>query len=73
MLEDPENRIKEKNYIEEFYQNADSKLVETIQTAYGDIAKQGAIPAQKTKCAGCNEDMSLEITFDYANFFGKGS
>ena len=73
LIDDPENKIKDKNFIQEFYENADSKMIENIQTAYGNIAKEGSIPPQKTKCAGCQEDMSLEITFDYANFFGKGS
>jgi hypothetical protein len=68
-----EETVTDRRYILEFYKNINSKMVSIVQTAYGELAAKGAIPKQKTQCAGCNEEMDMAITFDYANFFASGS
>ena len=73
MDENPEEKIKNKEYILEFYKNIPSALSQQIQTAYTDIAKKGAVPPVKTNCAGCNEEIDMSIEFDYTNFFVAGS
>jgi hypothetical protein len=73
MDENPEEKIKNKEYILEFYKNIPSALSQQIQKAYTDIAKKGAVPPVKTNCAGCNEEIDMSIEFDYTNFFVAGS
>lgn len=73
MDDNPEEKIKNKEYILEFYKNIPSSLAQQIQTAYTDIAKKGAVPPVKTTCAGCNEEIDMTIEFDYTNFFVAGS
>jgi hypothetical protein len=73
MDDNPEEKIKNKEYILEFYKNIPSALVNQIQTAYTTIARQGALQPVKTHCGGCNEEMDMNIEFDYSNFFVAGS
>lgn len=73
LMDMPEQKVRDKNYILEFYKNIDSKLVSKIQETYGEIATTGAVPPQQTTCAGCSEPLTINVTFDYANFFAPGS
>ena len=73
MDDNPEEKIKSKEFIIEFYRNVPSALVGKIQTAYTDLAKQGAVPPTKTNCAGCQSELEMGIEFDYTNFFAAGS
>jgi len=73
MDDNPEEKIKNKEYILEFYKNIPSALVNQIQTTYTTIARQGALQPVKTRCGGCNEEMDMNIEFDYSNFFVAGS
>lgn len=70
---EPDQQIKNKDYILEFYRNIPSTLLGSIQEAYTDLAKQGAVPPTKTLCAGCQQELEINIQFDYANFFASGS
>ena len=73
LAENPEQKVYDKNFILEFYANIDGKTVTKIQEIYGDIAATGAVPPQQTTCAGCQEPLTIAVTFDYANFFAPGS
>jgi hypothetical protein len=69
----PGDVVSDANYILDFYQNAGAKIIESIQKAYSELSNQGNIPPQAATCDKCNESYSMEITFDYANFFVRGS
>ena len=73
LSESPEDRVFDKKFILHFYKNIDSKLITRIQETYGDVTAAGAVPPQKTTCAGCQEPLTVAVTFDYANFFALGS
>ena len=68
-----DQRIYDKAYLLEFYRNTNSRMVDNIRDQYQEISSAGAVPPQKTTCAGCAESMDMAITFDYANFFANGS
>ena len=65
--------IDNRKFIEEFYQQIDSKLFNAIQTALGDKAKEANIKPQKAQCQNCGADIEINILFDYASFFVVGS
>ena len=69
----PEQRVNDKKYILEFYKNVDGTLVSMLQNEYAELMTAGGIKPQRTRCAGCQEEMNMTVTFDYANFFGPGS
>ena len=71
--DNPNEQIKNRDFILEFYRNIPSTLLGSIQDAYTVLAKAGSVPPTKTLCAGCQEEMEMNIQFDYANFFGNGS
>jgi hypothetical protein len=71
--ENPTERVYDKNYILEFYQNVNGKLVESIQTKFAELSSVGAAKPQKINCASCTKEHDLAVVFDYAAFFGIGS
>jgi len=73
LMDNPEQKVFDQNYILEFYKNIDGRLATKIQETYGKVAAEGAVPPQETNCAGCQGTLSIAVTFDYANFFAPGS
>lgn len=67
-----DQRVSEKQYIEEFYRNTDTATMRKLQEAVTQLAEQGAIPETQVVCGGCQKDYPVMITFDYSNFFAKG-
>ena len=66
-------RVAEKEYIKEFYENANSNVVKTIQTRLGEINVEGAVKPQAAACAECSKEYQIPLVFDYASFFDQGS
>ena len=65
-------KIDRKEYIKEFYNNIDSKVINEINDWLGELMKDGNAKMQKVNCAGCGDEIELQIIFDYANFFVAG-
>lgn len=65
-------RIDRKDYIKEFYNNIDTKVIQEINEWLGELTKDSNPKMQKVNCAGCGEEIELQIMFDYANFFAAG-
>jgi hypothetical protein len=66
-------RVGEKEFIKEFYENANGSIVKSIQERLGEINTEGAVKPQTAACAECHKDYQIPLMFDYANFFGQGS
>lgn len=65
--------VTEKQYINEFLQNCDGKIVKHIQTKLEEIAEKAALPKVKVSCESCEKEYDVSITFDYSSFFVQGS
>jgi len=65
-------KVHSSEHIREFYENADNNIVKQVQNHLEKINKDAAIPKQNVECEECKKSYKVEITFDYANFFGKG-
>ncbi len=65
-------KIDRKEYIKEFYNNIDSKVINEINEWLGELMKDSNPKLQKVNCQGCGEEIELQIIFDYANFFVAG-
>ncbi len=70
---DDGQRVTEKEYIKEFYAQAESSTVKAIQERLGEIAESVKIQKLTLHCPDCTKEYKAELTFDYANFFGNGS
>jgi hypothetical protein len=66
-------RVGEKEFINEFYNNANSSVVKTVQTRLGEINVEGAVKPQQAACAECSKEYDIPLLFDYASFFATGS
>jgi hypothetical protein len=67
------NRVNDKDFIREFYDNANSGVVKKVQERLGEINLEGAVKPQTAACAECQKEYQIPLMFDYANFFDQGS
>ena len=65
--------VTNKDFIKEFYQNSGSVVNKTVREQLDKINKQGAFKPMHVNCTACNHAFDIQITFDYASFFGLGS
>lgn len=62
-------RVKEPQYIKEFYDNAESRVTKVIEARLEEIAKEGALPMLDLKCTNCEHEYQNSLNFDYSRFF----
>ena len=62
-------RVKEIEFIKEFYQNSESQLTKQIEEKLSEFAKEGALPPIHLGCSGCSKEYDTPLEFDYARFF----
>lgn len=65
--------VTNKDFIVEFYNNADGSVIRAIQKRIAEINSESEIKAQKVACPHCQHEYQIPIEFDYANFFATGS
>lgn len=65
-------KVSDPAHITEFYERAESRLVNLIRDHISTIVKDSAIPDIAVVCSSCEKDYTINLTFDYASFFGKG-
>jgi hypothetical protein len=61
--------VTDSNFIKEFYNMADYKVLRTIQKRLADINSSAAIKPIHATCTSCANEYDVPLTFDYANFF----
>jgi len=66
-------QVSNPEFIKEFYSSADGKVVRTIRDRFDEYAKQAQLPTQKVSCEECDHDYSVEVSFNYVNFFAAAS
>lgn len=71
-LEDGE-RVTDANYLKEFYQKADARVVRAVTDRLSALAQQAALPLIDVSCSECTKAYKVPIEFDYASFFAQGS
>jgi hypothetical protein len=65
--------VTDRNFIGEFYNNADGSVIRAIQKRLGEINEEASIRNRKVVCTSCTEQFEIPLEFDYANFFAVGS
>lgn len=71
---DDGTRISNKLHIIEFFNNAESSVVQAIQDQLLQFLELSRVKPVSVQCGNgeCAKPFDLSIEFDYANFFGKG-
>lgn len=64
--------VEDVKFIREFYGNADSVLVKTVQEKISKLAKDGGLAPLDVSCTSCEKTYSVPLEFDYASFFAGG-
>lgn len=64
--------VKDESNINEFYQNAESKITRTIQKRIEEIANEIRIKPMRVKCEKCDNEFDMSIDFNYSSFFAVG-
>lgn len=67
------SQVTNREFIKEFYTNANGNIVRTVQEQLAEINSQGAVKEQTAACSNCKTEYKIPILFDYANFFAIGS
>lgn len=62
-------RVKEAEYLKEFYTNASSQVTKHIEERLTEIAKEGALPLLDLTCNECHTPYKTPLEFDYSRFF----
>lgn len=65
-------KVTDQEHIKEFYERAESRLVNMIRDHISTIVKDSAIPDVTVNCGSCEKEYTINLTFDYSSFFGKG-
>jgi hypothetical protein len=63
------SKVREPEFIAEFYKNAESRVTKEIEAKLSDLAKEGALPLTTLVCASCTEKYEIPLEFDYSRFF----
>jgi T4 bacteriophage base plate protein len=73
-IEGDENAIvTDRSYIEEFYNNCETKIVNDVQERLAKLLETTRIQPVDASCTSCEKDFKLPLKFDYSSFFGSGS
>lgn len=65
-------KVTDAEFIKEYYQNAESAVIKLLQGKIADFATQAKAEPLHLGCRECTKPYDVELTFDYASFFGKG-
>jgi hypothetical protein len=66
-------RISDVAFITEFYANIDNTLFNKVQETLIELTKESNVKPTKVACTECGAEVELNIMFDYASFFVRGS
>ena len=73
-IETPDQqKVDNVEFITEFYNNCDRKIISEIRNRIDEYAKSMTLPKPKIKCDACDTEYTVEVGFDYANFFANAS
>jgi hypothetical protein len=59
--------------VKEFYNKIDAKTFTKIQNALASITDVANLKPSKVACQSCQGELTINVMFDYAGFFGLGS
>jgi hypothetical protein len=62
-------RVIEPEYILEFYQNAPSGVIKSLQERVAEFTEQSKPESLQLACQSCTKSYGINLTFDYSNFF----
>jgi predicted RNA-binding Zn-ribbon protein involved in translation (DUF1610 family) len=65
--------VSNKEFIKEFYENTDTKLVKKVRSHIDALREESKISAHHVQCSDCGHEYDMNIEFDQASFFGTGS
>jgi len=66
------NKVTDIEYIKEFYQKSEIAVAKMLQEKIAGLVNEAKSEPLHLKCRECSENYDVDLTFDYANFFGKG-
>jgi hypothetical protein len=66
-------RVKDPEFLKEFYRNAESRVTRDLQGRLAEIAKEAEMPAITLACTSCTQSYNVPLEFDYSRFFDLGS
>lgn len=66
------DRVDDPEFINEFYQNAESAIIKKLQEKVAEFVAEAKPDSLNLACQSCTKPYTVDLTFDYSNFFGRG-
>lgn len=66
-------RVHDFDFIKEFYDNADNRIVKAVRNQFDKINESMALPRPRVQCSECEFEYPVEVEFDYTRFFNNAS
>jgi hypothetical protein len=66
-------RVREAEYIAEYYQNAEISVITAVQEHIHNLSMAAQLPNVTLHCNDCDVEYKVPLEFDYARFFEIGS
>ena len=63
-------KVSNKAHLQEFYTNSSGSVTKSVQERLSTINLEGAVKPMHVNCSECSKPFDIQITFDYAAFFG---
>ena len=60
-------------HIKEYYTNSNAAVLKKIQERTEKLSEEVGIKPVDVQCTACEKDFKINVSFDYASFFGTGS
>jgi hypothetical protein len=70
---DGDERVSNMDFLTEFYTKSDASVIHTIQERLAQINEVSKLKPLQLQCNECSKPYNIDLTFDYASFFGKSS
>jgi T4 bacteriophage base plate protein len=68
-------KVADPGHINEFYQNAETRLTNKLEKHLQELAEDAALPPMNLTCGNdeCVKTFAIPLQFDYSSFFASGS
>ena len=72
-IEADDRKVREKEFIYDFYNNASAHVTKAVRERLDELAKEAVLPKVGVICESCEKDYEISVEFNYSSFFAQGS
>jgi len=70
-IENSDNKVTEKAFIQEFLDNCDKEIFDLIRNRINENNQKSSMQPVTVVCSNCNHNQEITVSLDQADFFGR--